>query len=260
MKHISSVLLVVTFSILGSIGNKAQAAGCPPPPFIQSTNGTQEILNNNEDASNSTNNTELSSNNTGLTASCGGTTTTAPGTPGTMGVPSTDNNGAFTITWGASSGIQQAGYYKLYQSKNSGAYTIISTPSYTATSYAISGLSDASYKFRIKGCNLDTSSGAEKCSANRTSSSTNVRNKPSTPAKPSNINSINTSYTVSWSKPSGTVTYYDVQEKVGSGSWSTVSSSQSGTTLSRSGKSNNTTYYYRVRACNQYSWSCSAYS
>jgi RHS repeat-associated protein len=260
MKHISSVLLVVAFSILGSIGNKAQAAGCPPPPFIQSTNGIQEILNNNEDASNSTNNTELSTNNTDLTASCGGTTTTAPGTPGTMGVPSTDNNGAFTITWGASSGIQQAGYYKLYQSKNSGAYTIISTPSYTATSYAISGLSDASYKFRIKGCNLDTSSGAEKCSANRTSSSTNVRNKPSTPAKPSNINSINTSYTVSWSKPSGTVTYYDVQEKVGSGSWSTVSSSQSGTTLSRSGKSNNTTYYYRVRACNQYSWSCSAYS
>jgi RHS repeat-associated protein len=231
-----------------------QAIGCPSP-LVHSMDGNSKELSENKQIS-----TESLAKNPELTAACGGSTVYTPGTPGTMGVPSTDNNGAFSITWGASTGLEHPGYYELEQSKNSGAYTHVSSPARTTTSHSISGLGDGSYKFRIKACNLDLSTATEKCSSFRVSSSTNVRNKPSAPAKPSNIDSTSSSYTVSWSKPSGTVTYYDIQEKVGSGSWTTVSSGQSGTTLPRSGKSNNTTYYYQVRACNQYSWSCSAYS
>ncbi|MEP1743845.1 MAG: fibronectin type III domain-containing protein, partial [Kangiellaceae bacterium] len=231
-----------------------QAIGCPSP-LVHSMDGNSKELSENKQIS-----TESLAKNPELTAACGGSTVYTPGTPGTMGVPSTDNNGAFSITWGASTGLEHPGYYELEQSKNSGAYTHVSSPARTTTSHSISGLGDGSYKFRIKACNLDLSTATEKCSSFRVSSSTNVRNKPSAPAKPSNIDSTSSSYTVSWSKPSGTVTYYDIQEKVGSGSWTTVSSGQSGTTLPRSGKSNNTTYYYKVRACNQYSWSCSAYS
>lgn len=236
--------------------NKAEAAACPPPPFLFSAESGKEI---NSKGGNFQNNASVNKNAFAL-AGCGGSTTSTPGTPGTMSVPSTDNNGAFTVSWGASSNIQSPGYYVLYKSLNGGAYTTVSSPSYNSTSQSVSGLSDGSYTFRIRGCNVDLTSGAEKCSGYRTSSATTVRNLPSTPVKPSDVKSTSTSYTVSWSKPSGTVTYYDVQEKVGSGSWVTVSSGQTGTSLWRSGKANNTTYYYRVRACNGYYWSCSGYS
>ncbi|TQV88051.1 fibronectin type III domain-containing protein [Aliikangiella coralliicola] len=264
--------LVLLFILACAWPEQAEAA-CPPPPIrfaADATDGKGGILKEQEKGRSLNSRGTLNGSKSGskdkgsgeslIQASCGSTTTPTPGTPGTMSVPSTDNNGAFTIRWGASSNIQKAGYYILYQSKNGSPYTVVSSPTYTSTSHAFSGVGDGSYVFKIKACNVDLKIGNEKCSGFRTSSTTTVRNTPSTPSKPSDINTTSTSYTVSWSKPSGNATYYVVQEKVGSGGWSTISGKLAGTSISRTGRSNNTTYYYRVQACNQYSWSCSSYS
>ncbi len=83
---------------------------------------------------------------------------------------------------------------------------------------------------------------------------------PSAPSKPGNISAPSTastgSYSTSWSASSGTVTRYQLQERLNGGSWSTV---QNTTSRSKSfSKSANRYYDYRVRACNGNT--CSAYT
>ncbi|TQV87009.1 fibronectin type III domain-containing protein [Aliikangiella coralliicola] len=181
-------------------------------------------------------------------SNCGGG---SPAAPGNIIYPSTSTSGSFAVSWDPSTG--SVSQYRLEERKNSGAWVQVYAGIISVKT--LSGRGDGSYQYRVKACQ-----GAN-CSGYRTGNTTmTVRNKPSTPAAPGNINSTSTSYTVSWSKPSGSVTYYDVQERVGSGSWVTVASNRTSTSLSRSGKSNNTSYQYRVRACNQYSWSCTSYS
>ena len=78
--------------------------------------------------------------------------------------------------------------------------------------------------------------------------SVSLRVVPAQPAAPS-APSVSTTgnYTVSWNPPAYGATHYELQEKLGSGSWSTR---YSGTGLSHgvSGRGNGS-YYYRVRAC-----------
>jgi hypothetical protein len=78
---------------------------------------------------------------------CVGTLTATP--PATITVPATDADGAFTVSWTASatSGVT----YKLERSDDGGAtFNPIPVYSGTALSYAVSGLADGSYVFRVK--------------------------------------------------------------------------------------------------------------
>ncbi len=187
-----------------------------------------------------------------------------PSKPKGFSLPSTDIDGNFKLTWEPSSGWRAvllntpSGWYEIQESYNLSSFSTIGTLKTLNPVYQLSNKPNGIYQYRVKAC--DEYKDKDVCSDWGFSSEIEVRNKPSTPSKPSDKNSTSTSFSISWSKPSGTVTYYSVQEKVGSGSWSTIVSSQTGTSLSRSGKSNNSVYYYRVRACNTESWSCSSYS
>lgn len=164
-----------------------------------------------------------------------------------------DTNGNFSLSWTLPSG--SVTYYSVQERVAGGSWvTLVSNTS--ATSYTRSGLSNnTNYEYRVKACN--TASWA--CSNYSTANSVKIRFKPSTPAKPGNIDSTSTGFTVSWSKPSGTVSFYSLQERVAGGSWSTIASSTSATSKAISSKVNGTNYEYRVRACNSYTWACSSY-
>jgi hypothetical protein len=76
-----------------------------------------------------------------------GVTLTAVEAPGAIsGVPESSITGVFTVSWGASAapGVN----YRLERSLNGGAFTQIYSG--TATSYAVNGLGDGSYVFRVK--------------------------------------------------------------------------------------------------------------
>nr|WP_256489636.1 fibronectin type III domain-containing protein [Pleionea sp. CnH1-48] len=186
------------------------------------------------------------------TESADSTVRVKPSTPSAPMAPSTSTGNAI-VTW---SSATNATYYDLQKRNNSGSWVTAKSGD-TGISETLSGLTDGSWDFRIRACNGHSWACSEYSSA---SAKTTVRLRPSTPSKPNDVNSISTSYTVSWSKPSGTVTYYDLQERVAGGSWSTVAGPTAAISHSFSGKVNGTNYEYQVRACNGFSWSCSSYS
>ncbi|WP_417445386.1 FG-GAP-like repeat-containing protein [Kangiella sp.] len=192
-------------------------------------------------------------------------TTPTPSKPGTPSVSTVNStSGTYSVSWAASSDMQTSGYqawgYDLQEYRNGTVVRNIQVPP-TSTSYSVSGNPDGNYQYRVKGCNNDLNSGLRTCSSYSSTSNINyVRYKPSRPAKPADKNSTTGSYSISWSKPSGTVTHYLLQERKTGQSWPSSSINTSSTSRSFSGKANNTQWEYRVRACNQFSWACSSYS
>lgn len=98
-----------------------------------------------------------------------------PGIPSSISAPSSDNNGAFTVSWGTASGTVAS--YKLEQQVDSGVWSEIYNG--TGTLQPLTGLADGTYKYRVKACN---SSG---CSGYRTASNTTIVISP--PGTPSSI-------------------------------------------------------------------------
>ncbi|MCA0899162.1 FG-GAP-like repeat-containing protein [Microbulbifer agarilyticus] len=171
-----------------------------------------------------------------------------PGVPASIsGVPATDGNGAFTVSWGASSGTVDS--YELYQQKDSGSWSKIYTG--TGTSKAVSGLADGTYAFRVRAYN--TESTYTTYSGYRTSGSVIVANAPGTPASLSGIPATDDDggFTVSWGVSSGTVDGYQLQQQLNGGSWATIYSG-SGQSKAVSGLEDGT-YKFRVRAFNTHS-------
>ena len=73
-----------------------------------------------------------------------------PGIPGGISAPAIDNDGNFSISWSASSGVVSS--YKLQQQINgSGNWTTIQNTS--AQSKSFSNLSTSDYQFQVQGCN-----------------------------------------------------------------------------------------------------------
>ena len=243
---------IFVFFILGlAIGQPAHAfAGCEDPVLFSanSPESLQQSDSTNSKSNNGGNKANASSGSQSLLAGCGGGS--VPPMPYEIIYASTDNNGSFSVVWNHD--LSGGDTYRLEEQKNSGSWVQVHNSSFMTKS--LSGRGDGSYKYRVKACN------SVGCSAYKTGSNTLVvRNLPSTPSAPGNINSTSTSFTLSWSKPSGTVSFYSLQERVAGGSWSTIVSSTSSTSYTRTGRSNNTNYEYRVRACNGYTWSCSGY-
>ncbi len=169
-----------------------------------------------------------------------------PPTPTGLTAPASDNNGSYTVSWNAAS---HATSYTLQRRINSGSWSTIQNTS--ARSRNESGLGNGTYSYRVRACN---SAG---CSAYSSTRTTTVLHKPGTPGAISTpATSFSGDYTVSWGAASGVVTTYTLQERVDSGSWSTIQNT-SARSRSITGKLNGA-YSYRVRACN--SSGCSAFT
>ena len=164
-----------------------------------------------------------------------------PAAPGAISAPATDTDGAFSLSWGASSGT--AATYQLQEQRNGGAWSTLQNTA--ATAATLSGKPDGSYGYRVRGCN------ASGCSGWTAVKTVQVARVPGAPANIAGAPAENAdgNYTVSWAPAGGTVSYYELQEAVGTAGWSTV---YSGAARSRgfSGKIMGN-YRYRVRACNQ---------
>ncbi|TQV70869.1 hypothetical protein FLL45_21310, partial [Aliikangiella marina] len=188
--------------------------------------------------------------------------TPVPSTPQGVVVPTTSSTGTFTLGWQPSSNFTN-GYYRVEESFSFGSWrTVVSSIPTNTTRHTFSGKAPGTYRYRVIACNRPFS-GSDVCSGWGYSGYINVssgQTAPSTPAVPLGPESSdNGNYTISWVKPSGTVSYYNLQERFNSGSWTTVVSSN---VLSKSftGKAPGN-YQYRVRACNSAASSpCSSYS
>ena len=153
-------------------------------------------------------------------------------TPASISVPSNDADGAYSVSWAAVSG---ASGYQLEQKVGSGSWASIYSG--TGVSKAMSGLATNTYQYRVKAKYGSVSGGY------RTSAATYVVKTPNSISVPSNDG--DGAYSISWAAVSG-ASSYQLEQKVGSGSWASI---YSGTSVAKSvsGQTNNT-YQYRVKA------------
>ncbi|MDE2157044.1 MAG: hypothetical protein KGJ32_14330, partial [Xanthomonadaceae bacterium] len=156
--------------------------------------------------------------------------------PGAISFDANPNNGSYTVSWGAALGATS---YTLQESANGGAWVTVSSGS--GTSATFSGKAGGSYVYRVQGC-------SSSCGYWTTSATLGVR--PALPAVTVPGGTVNGAYTVSWSAPAG-ATSYDVQERVGTGAWTTIASSTTATSISRPGTTSGS-YTYQVSAKNVY--------
>ena len=160
-----------------------------------------------------------------------------PPVPTGLNGPTTDHNGAYTVSWNASTG---AATYRLQEKVGSGSWVQIHNNG--ARSKALSGNSPGTYSYRVRACNASSN-----CSSWSSSITVTVASPPPAPTVSGPTTDYNGAYSVSWSAVTNASTYR-LEERVGSGAWSQI---YSGSGLSRtiSGKSAGS-YSYRARGCN----------
>jgi YD repeat-containing protein len=178
--------------------------------------------------------------------------TLPPGIPSTLSVPTTNNTGAYTVSWGAATGTMTA--YELYEATNasfSGETRIYNS---TGTSTALTGRTNGTYYYRARACNVASCSGY--------APGANLTTVTLPPGAPPTItvpaSTAGTSYTINWTAASGMLTAYELYEStVANFATQSLVYNSAGLSTVLSGRTSNT-YYYRVRACN--SGQCSAYA
>ncbi|MGB3747880.1 MAG: RHS repeat protein [Rhodanobacter sp.] len=166
-----------------------------------------------------------------------------PATAPPLSAPASSASGSYTVSWGA---VSTATSYILQEQVNGGAWATIQTGS--ATSKAISGKGNATYGYKVQACNVGG------CGPWSSAGTTTVLLPPAVPASVTAPTTSSGSIAVSWAA-SATATSYTLQQRLGTGSWSSVYSgaaTSSTRTVTASGS-----YTYQVRACN--ASGCSAY-
>ena len=106
-----------------------------------------------------------------------GTTLAAP----SLTVPSTDSDGAFTVSWTSVSGASQ---YVLQEKVGIGAWTDRYTGA--STSHALSGKANGTYSYQVKACSSATNCGAWSSAANVSVASSTVETPPAANAPNAN--------------------------------------------------------------------------
>ena len=154
----------------------------------------------------------------------------------TLSVPSTNDNGSYTVSWSAVTGTTS---YNLQEQVNGGSWATVQGSA--ATSWAVSGKSNGSYGYHVQACN---SSG---CSAWSVVASVTVLLPPPAPASLAVPATSSGSVGVSW-PASSTATSYILQHRLGTGSWSTAYSGSGTSTTVAEGTTGS--YTYQVQACN----------
>ena len=169
--------------------------------------------------------------------------------------PATSSTGNYTVTWS---------YYNylsvtLQESKNGGAWVDRYVGQAGSKSFTNQGSGAYKYRTYWRFCVFSCVNYYSDNQPTTIVSSGPAPSKPGAISGPSsatfNSPATTASYTLSWGASSGTVTYYQLQEKVNSGSWATIHNS---TARSRAISQPAGTYYYRVRACN--GGNCSGYT
>lgn len=165
-----------------------------------------------------------------------------PSVPTPLTLPSTNNNGSFSVSWGASSG--RVSKYDLDRQLGTGSWTNVSDS--TSLYSTQSGLADGSYNYRVRACN--TVGSYTNCSGWRTGS-VNTARAPGVPAfLDVPTSDADGTFPVTWGTSTGSVTKYDLDRQLGTGSWANVYDN-TGLSSPQSGLADGS-YNYRVRACN----------
>jgi hypothetical protein len=157
--------------------------------------------------------------------------------PNSISFDANPNNGDYTVSWGA---VPQATTYLLQESVNGGGWATVYNGSATETS--LSGRAGGSYLYQVEGC-VGTTCGAW-------TSSVTLGVRPTLPSVTVPSGTVNGTYTVSWTAPTS-ATGYDVQERLNGGSWTTIASNTTATSISRPGTTSGS-YTYQVSANNAY--------
>jgi hypothetical protein len=181
----------------------------------------------------------------------------APNAASHLSVPATDSDGNYNVTWRHSGNAQ---FFRVFESKNAASFKLLSLgyiSSYKKT-VAINDKSSGLYRYRIQSCNVSHTTGEEVCAMSSISNTLTVLESLGTPNAPSLPTKSSTGkYNVSWSKPSGSVTHYQLQERFNSATWINIGNNIKNTYFTIDNQAEGR-FEYRVRACNL--GSCSSYS
>jgi hypothetical protein len=154
-------------------------------------------------------------------------------TPAALTGPSTDADGSYTISWTAATGALT---YQLEENLNGGSWNSVYNNTGLTTNISIR--SPGTWNYRLKASNTIGSSGY--------SGTKTVLVAPPVPVLSVPAGTQYTgSYTISWNAVTGANTYL-LQERVDSGSWSTIQNTSS-TSITRTGRTTGT-WGYRVLA------------
>ncbi len=161
--------------------------------------------------------------------------------PGSITGPTSDDDGAFTLSWTPSeSGFET--YYEVMRRKDGGTWSKIASP--TATFYDESGLNSGTYDYRVRGCDGDNCGSLTPVHTVTVAISV----APGVPgALVGPVSDDDGSFLLSWGAASGTVTAYSLERNSGAG-WAAI---YSGINLqhAETGLADGV-YQYRVKACN----------
>jgi Common central domain of tyrosinase len=164
------------------------------------------------------------------------------------------STGTYAVSWTEPSGGQQRAY--LFESVNLGPWirnAVTGTISRTFTK------PQGTYSYKLQLCFFEPEIGQELCDPFSPEVTVVVTAGQGVPGIPGNlggdITNVTGTYTLSWAAASGTVTRYELEERVGTGLWNRIHNDSTSTiTLTRADGH----YDYRVRACN--SVGCGGYT
>jgi fibronectin type 3 domain-containing protein len=172
---------------------------------------------------------------------------TATMSSGTLSAPSgvtasAQSSSSIYITWNSVSG---AIYYKVYRAaSSSGTYSVVSSNNYD-TYYTDSGLNpNTTYYYKVSALN---SSWIESSQSNYVSATTSSGSL-SAPSGVTATAQSSSSISVSWNSVPGASYYKVYRAASSSGTYSVVASNNYDTYYTDSGRTANTTYYYKVSA------------
>jgi Rieske Fe-S protein len=178
----------------------------------------------------------------------------APEAPSALSAAATGSTNV-ALSW--IDGSDNEGWFEVERKEGTGGdWSRTGTPEAGATSYGDTGLTpNTTYAYRIRACNQV---GCSTYSNEATAVTEAV--PPATPLELDAEASGSTGVALSWTDASDNEALFRVERKRGSfGAWSEVATPDANATgYSDSGLTPNTTYLYRIRACNHVG--CSAYS
>ena len=177
------------------------------------------------------------------------------GIPAGITVPASDQDGAYNISWGNSTGGPT--YYQLYEATSAtfGDATIVAQGLVNTAS--VSGKANGTYYYRVRGCSLF---GCGDFAVDTTGVLVDLQ-PPTSPASVTvPTENYSGTYSISWGSATGEVVRYEVYESTDpTFAGQTMVFQGLGFSTSLTGKATaNATYYYRVRACS--SILCSDYT
>jgi YD repeat-containing protein len=173
------------------------------------------------------------------TTQSGGASPLMPSAAPTLSVPASSNSGDYTVSWTTVSGTTS---YVLQEELNGGSW--VTATATGSTSWTASSQPSGSYGYQVQACDA---TGCGPFSSVGTITVSIPTAPTSAPALTVPASSATGSYAVSWTGISGAASY-NLQQRINSGSWTTVQASAA-TSWSAAGEASGS-YAYQVQACN----------